>query len=280
MPLRRRSYSVTFEEYARQHVSESSAATYARIERVWTAAGARTTEIDSLVAWFNEFATIETPLGTAQSYRAAVTLAARWQGVDIAGRLVRRKWRQQALRSSLSATDLAAYLAAVRTLPEPSASILALLPYTALRIGEACALRRDDIIPHGALLVARVLGKGSKPRVVPVVGHARAVVAARTAEAPRGSPWLFPSPQRRDRHAQPDTVRAHLRTLRAGNPELFDRVTPHVLRHTAASNMLAAKVDLRTLQEVLGHQSITTTEKYLHPDVDALARALETLDSQ
>lgn len=259
-----------FAHYLRDKVSPSSASTYARIEQVWTAAGADTANPQTLVNWFNAYADLDKPAGTVLSYRAAVVHACRMHGFDAAPLLIRRKWRQRTLRDAISDEDIREYLAAVANLPDPSNAILTLLPYTALRISEACALRVHQIETRGNLVVARVVGKGSKPRAVPMVGPAREIIVSRTRRA--RSPWIFPSPRSLQEHARADTVRAHLRTLR-GSAALFADVTPHVLRHTAATLMVSAGVDLRTIQEVLGHADIATTQRYLHPGVNDMAAA-------
>ena len=259
-----------FARYLQDKVSPSSARTYARIEQIWTAAGANTDDPQTIIDWFNAYASLDKPAGTVLSYRAAVVHACRMHDVDAAPLLIRRKWRQHTLRDAISDSDIREYLAAVADLPDPSNAVLTLLPYTALRISEACALRVDQIETRGAVIVARVVGKGSKPRAVPMVGPAREIIVARARGA--RSPWIFPSPRDPSEHARADTVRAHLRTLR-GTAALFADVTPHVLRHTAATLMLSAGVDLRTVQEVLGHADITTTQRYLHPGVNDMAAA-------
>jgi integrase len=263
--------SSEFVSYMADKVSPSSAKTYGRIEQIWTAAGAKSSDPASVIAWFNAWATIDKPVGSVQSYRAAVVHLGKSHGLDdVGGRLVKRKWHQRVLRDALPDEGVRAYLAAVRSLPAPSCDVLAILPFTGLRITEACTLRVDQIEAHGSLLVARVVGKGEKPRVVPLVGEARPVVA-RAVQAARG-PWLFPSPKVIDEPCKPDTVRAHLRSLR--DDTLFSLVTPHVLRHTAATAMLKANVDLVKLQQILGHADISTTQRYLHPSVSDIADAL------
>jgi integrase len=267
-----------FTRYLADHadISPSSAATYARIERIWTRDGASSKDPASVVAWFNAWATADKPMGTVQSYRAAVVHLGRSLDSEVAPQLVKRKWRQRILRDALADDGVRAYLDAVRTLPAPSCNVLAILPFTGLRISEACTLRVDQIEAHGPLLIARVVGKGEKPRPVPIVGGARPVVE-RAVQASRvsRSPWLFPSPKVAGEPAKADTVRSHLRGLRGGT--LFEFTTPHVLRHTAATAMLRAKVDLATLQKILGHADLETTQRYLHPGTDELAAALGTI---
>lgn len=149
-------------------------------------------------------------------------------------------------------------------------ALLTLLYGCGLRISEALALRRGDI-PFGGSL--RVTGKGGKTRIVPVlpqVGEAieaylRALPFSLTADealfrAKRGGPY---SP----RHAQ-----AMMQALR-GRLGLPASATPHALRHSFATHLLGAGADLRVIQELLGHASLSTTQRYADVDAAALLSA-------
>lgn len=137
-----------------------------------------------------------------------------------------------------------------------------------LRIGEALALTRRQA-PRGDVLV--VTGKGGKQRMVPVLP---AVVEAVDAYL-RACPWS-PGPDgplfvgARGGPLNPGVVQRQMRRLRAllGLPET---ATPHALRHSFATHLLAGGGDLRTIQELLGHASLSTTQRYTDVDVARLA---------
>ena len=80
-----------------------------------------------------------------------------------------------------------------------------------------------------------------------------------------------------ERPVSAETVRAHLRQLRA-ETELPATLTPHVLRHCYATELLDRGVELRVLQDLLGHASISTTALYARPRVEKLAEAVALLD--
>ena len=139
-----------------------------------------------------------------------------------------------------------------------------------LRVSEACALKVEDIIADGELL--RVFGKGSKERVVPVGAAAGRALSAYFASA-------------RGVLSRGDLSETHVFVTRLGRPftrqGVFkivreraaavgiaaDRISPHVLRHSYASHMLARGADVRVIQELLGHADIGTTQIYTHVDV-------------
>lgn len=148
-------------------------------------------------------------------------------------------------------------------------AILETLYGTGLRIGELVGLSLADVDLDAGLL--RAFGKGSKERIVPVGSYAtRALVAWL---APGGRPDLEPErwARRGDQEALFLNTRgsrlsrqgAWLVVRRAGERTgLADRLSPHVLRHSCATHLLDHGADIRTVQELLGHASISTTQVY------------------
>jgi integrase/recombinase XerD len=156
-------------------------------------------------------------------------------------------------------------------------ALLELLYGTGARISEAVGLSLPDLDLDGGLV--RLLGKGSKERVVPLGRMARAALAAWLA--PGGRPDL--EPDRWARRSDADAVFLNRRGARLsrqgawgvvkGRGErvgLGERLSPHVLRHSCATHMLDHGADIRSVQELLGHASISTTQVYTLVSVERI----------
>jgi len=156
-------------------------------------------------------------------------------------------------------------------------ALLELLYGSGLRASEAVSLTRTSV-PNGEGML-RVTGKGSKERIVPVTPAATAAVAEylrrRDAEQPeaRGMAALF-----LNLRGTPLNVRSVARILekhvRAAT--LARHVAPHDLRHSFATHLLNGGADLRAVQDMLGHTSLSTTQIYTHLSRDRLQRIYET----
>jgi integrase/recombinase XerD len=149
-------------------------------------------------------------------------------------------------------------------------ALLELVYAAGLRIGEATGLDREDLSLEGAFV--RVVGKGDRERLVPIGGAASAALedwlgAVRPAwlaragqEGPRGGPLFVSSRGRRLGRMAAWRIVQRAATV-AG---LQGHVTPHTLRHSFATHLLEGGADLRVVQELLGHASISTTQLYTH----------------
>ncbi len=152
---------------------------------------------------------------------------------------------------------------------------LELLYATGARVGELCRADVDDL-DLGQLML-RVVGKGDKERVVPFGRPAaRAVDAWLTTGRPRlvregSGPALLLG--RRGGRADQRQLRAVVHELAAAVG--VDDVAPHALRHTAATHLLEGGSDLRTVQEILGHASLSTTQRYTHVSAERLRSAFQ-----
>jgi integrase/recombinase XerC len=146
-------------------------------------------------------------------------------------------------------------------------AVLTLLYGCGLRISEALSLKRSDAPLRESL---RIVGKGSKERVVPVLPVVRQAVDAYVALLPftldPGEP-LFRA--HRGGALGPRPVQALMQRLR-GRLGLPDSATPHALRHSFATHLLGAGADLRSIQELLGHASLSTTQRYTAVDAAGL----------
>jgi integrase/recombinase XerC len=147
------------------------------------------------------------------------------------------------------------------------AAVLALLYGSGLRISEALGLKRKDAAGQDALTV---LGKGSKTRMVPVLPQVTKLIAGYLALCPYALPPdgpLFVGA--RGGPLSPRIVQLAMARLR-GALGLPDSATPHALRHSFATHLLARGGDLRAIQELLGHASLSTTQIYTAVDAERL----------
>ena len=151
-------------------------------------------------------------------------------------------------------------------------ALLEVLYGTGARISEAVGLDRDDLDADASTVLLR--GKGDKTRIVPVGEYARAAVSAYVvrgrpalAAAGKGSPALFLNARgsRLSRQSAWTVLRAAAK--RAG---LATTVSPHTLRHSFATHLIDGGADVRVVQELLGHASVTTTQVYTLVTVDRL----------
>nr|WP_294524054.1 tyrosine recombinase XerC [uncultured Rhodopila sp.] len=197
-------------------------------------------------------------------------------GVDItAVRLVATARARPALPRALSmdqARDVTEHVDDVSDNPARQARDIAffsLLYGCGLRIAEALGLDVRDATAMRTSLTLTVTGKGSKTRMVPVLPVVREAIDAWMALHPDrqpGSPLFLGA---RGKRLDPAVAQKVLRTYRrlAGLPE---HATPHALRHSFATHLLANGSDLRSIQDLLGHASLSTTQRYTSVDETAL----------
>ena len=155
-------------------------------------------------------------------------------------------------------------------------AVLELLYGTGIRVSELVHLDLDDLdLRNGTI---KVLGKGSKHRIVPVGSKAREALQAyipsrarllsgQTSDDDRRAIFLSPH----GRRIYPKSVYLIVRKYIGAVSELAKK-SPHVLRHTFATHLLNRGADLRAVKELLGHESLSTTQLYTHVTVDRLKR--------
>ncbi|NWG45893.1 MAG: tyrosine recombinase XerC [Alphaproteobacteria bacterium] len=181
------------------------------------------------------------------------------------------------LPKAVSEPGAAALLQGAEEADEPwiaarDAAILSLLYGCGLRVSEALSLDGRDGAPADTL---RVLGKGGRERQVPVLPFVREALAAYAALVPypltREGPLFYGA---RGKRLDSRIVRKLMMTLRRrlGLPE---KASPHALRHAFATHLLSAGADLRAIQELLGHASLSTTQIYTSVDETRLLAVFE-----
>ncbi len=153
------------------------------------------------------------------------------------------------------------------------AAVMALLYGSGLRISEALGLKRREVPEPGRGDVLVVRGKGGKMRMVPVLQNVLALIADYVAICPYDLPADGPVfVGAKGGPLSPRIVQLAMATLR-GALGLPDTATPHALRHSFATHLLARGGDLRAIQELLGHASLSTTQIYTAVDTEQLLKA-------
>lgn len=179
----------------------------------------------------------------------------------------------ETLPDTLSAEEVAALMDACPT--ETAAglrdkALLETLYATGARVSEVLALSVDDVADAAGVIA--VTGKGNKQRLVPLGSHAQAAIEAylvrgRPAMATGKSHALFLNARggQLSRQSAWTAIKAA-----AGRAGIDKDVSPHTLRHSFATHLLEGGADVRTVQELLGHSSVTTTQIYTHITADSL----------
>ena len=193
---------------------------------------------------------------------------------------VRPPAQPRRLPRAMSVDDVAALLEAAGQgegpVPLRDRALLELCYSTGARISEVVGLDVDDVDLDLERAAARLLGKGGKERVVPVGSFALAAVDAylvrarpALAAAGRGNAALFLN-TRGARLSRQSAWAVLRQAARRAGIQGADEVSPHTLRHSFATHLLQGGADVRVVQELLGHASVTTTQIYTHVTPDSL----------
>jgi site-specific recombinase XerD len=201
------------------------------------------------------------------------------------------KWRPKLLRRkrlprTLSRGEISSLLSSLKPgsrlgrsgLEECLPTAVRLMVCTGIRVGELCKIRIDDVSPDGSAF--RIQGKGSRDRVAyisdPPLRAELCELVGNRRKAHDSCAALFLN--RRGSTMKPQSIRSKLRRYAEDEAGLARRITPHMLRHTAATLLIETGVDIRFVQRMLGHSSIATTEIYTHVSDEALRVTLERAD--
>jgi integrase/recombinase XerC len=189
-------------------------------------------------------------------------------------RLVATPRREQRLPAVLTADD------AIRLMESPKAkkpadhdamlrdrAVLETLYSTGIRASELIGMNREDIDRHDSLI--RIRGKGRRERIVPVGAKALDAIDAYLGRLAGSSDvaavFLGPSGKRLTARTVQRILENHRKQL-----GLLQKASPHTLRHSFATHLLESGADLRAIQELLGHASLSTTQRYTHVNLDSL----------
>jgi integrase/recombinase XerC len=189
-------------------------------------------------------------------------------------RLVATPRREKRLPAVLTADDALRLMESPKEkTPEDHAmmlrdsAVLETLYSTGIRASELIGMNREDIDRHGSLI--RIRGKGRKERIVPIGTKARdaidAYLAGPSRVAETTAVFIGPSGKRLTARTVQRILENHRKQL-----GMQQKASPHTLRHSYATHMLESGADLRAIQELLGHASLSTTQRYTHVNLDSL----------
>jgi site-specific recombinase XerD len=177
------------------------------------------------------------------------------------------------LPTVLSASQVSALLAALES---PKYRVFFTTLYaTGLRLNEACHLKTTDIDAARGVIHVR-LAKGGKERLVMLSPKLLVILRAYWKQERPAAPYLFPTKTKRP--LDPDMARRVLHRAAAAAGLLSKQVTPHVLRHSFATELLESGADLRVIQVLLGHDNIQTTTRYARVSAALVSKAKSPLD--
>ena len=146
-------------------------------------------------------------------------------------------------------------------------AVLETLYSTGIRASELIGMNREDLDRHASLI--RIRGKGRKERIVPIGTTARDAIDAYMAGTSRiaetSAVFIGPSGKRLTARTVQRILENHRKQL-----GMQQKASPHTLRHSYATHMLESGADLRAIQELLGHASLSTTQRYTHVNLDSL----------
>ncbi|RKX49707.1 MAG: recombinase XerC [Thermotogae bacterium] len=196
----------------------------------------------------------------------------RFEGLDEEAERLKSPKVPRSLPKSLTKEDVKKLIKAVPPTRKRDRLIILLLYGTGLRVSEVCNLKIEDIDFKRGILIVKG-GKGAKDRVVPIPDFLLKEIEDYLKTREDGSEYLFVEVRREKKdRISPKTV---WYLLKKYGEKAGIRVTPHMLRHSFATHMLEKGVDIRVIQEILGHSNLSTTQIYTKVTVEHLKRAQE-----
>jgi len=196
----------------------------------------------------------------------------RFEGYDEEAEKLKPPKVPRSLPKALTREEVRKLLSVIPPTRRRDRLIFLLLYGAGLRVSELCNLKKSDVDFERSLIVVRG-GKGAKDRVVPIPGFLLEEIKSYLETRDDDSEYLIVEEGRREKdRISPKTVWYLLKKYgeRAGV-----KVTPHMLRHSFATHMLENGVDIRAIQELLGHSNLSTTQIYTKVTVEHLRKAQE-----
>jgi integrase len=214
-----------------------------------------------------------------RSLRRALNLAFEWGKLERPVKITLAKGERQR-DTVLSEKDWQRY---IEKCPQPWRDAAIIIRGTGMRPGEAFALRWENIHLNGTGGLIQITEGKTKAarRMLPMVPAVYEALKTRREAA--GKPeegWIFPASSR-EGHLNKDTAKdQHKRAIALANEkakpkEMIRHFQPYILRHTALTQLAEAGCDVFTLARIAGHSSITITQRYVHPQADAIERAFQ-----
>jgi len=215
--------------------------------------------------WIGELAKDGLKLSSLQRKFASIRAWARWRK---RGDILAIEWvwgREDKLPNFLSEDEVKRLERAAEEMIDPRyPAMITLMARGGLRLSEVASLRAKDIDLREGIITIRS-GKGRKDRVIPIPRgskrHLQVILRFLKSDDP-----LFPWSTR--------TINRVVKRL-AEKARIGKNISPHTLRHTAATRMLKKGVNIRAVQKILGHKSLTTTQRYTHLTIDDLKEEIE-----
>ncbi|NJE25704.1 recombinase XerC [Thermococcus sp. MV5] len=196
----------------------------------------------------------------------------RFEGLDEDAERLKSPKVPRNLPKSLTREEVRRLLDAVPPTKKRDRLIILLLYGTGLRVSEICNLKIEDIDFNRGILIVKG-GKGAKDRIVPLADPLLEEVRGYLKTRRDGSEYLFVEIRREKKDKiSPKTV---WYLLKKYGDKAGVKVTPHMLRHSFATHMLEKGIDIRVIQEILGHSNLSTTQIYTKVTVEHLKKAQE-----
>jgi integrase len=204
-----------------------------------------------------------------RTLRRALNLAYQWGALEKPAKITLAKGERQRDRV-LTDSEITSYLAAC---PQPWRDAATIIRGTGMRPGEVFTLRWEHVLLNAERPLLQVTEGKSKAakRILPMLPAVHSVLSERwTKQGQPAEGWVFPT-SAREGHLNGDTTKdQHASALETSKVKRFE---PYVLRHTALTRFAESGCDVFTLARIAGHSSITITQRYVHPQKDAVERA-------